>query len=122
MNVPFTQNNGGQPRKPFNWLQIFGAALVVLFVLGGLFWGGQWTYDQLAKSTPPDEKNTGTTSTQKPGEKEPVATNDSKKSQTKSSTSSNKLLNTGPGDTVAIFAVAVLAGSAAYQLKLRKET
>ena len=121
MNVPFTQNNGGQPRKPFNCLQIFGAALIMLFILGGLFWGGQWTYDQLAKTTPDDTESTSE-STQKPGEKEPVATNQSGDSQKKQSAQSNgTLLKTGPADTAAIFAITVLAGSAAYQIKLRRE-
>lgn len=126
MQVPFVRSSGGQTGGAV-WWRAGLLGIVVLAVLVGLFFAGRWGYDAFTSDDTPQQTAGSGQSSQKAGTAgEPKSGN--KSGDLKVSTSppkgshetSGTLVNTGPGDTVALFAGTVVLSAVAYQITLRR--
>lgn len=133
------------------WLIATASLLVCIVVVMGLFFGGRWVYRQIAHKDQPetaaveentsdtkneseqdqsaDDKNKDNSSQNKdqqstlPGDGSSTSNTTPQTSSTSTTTpeSAGKMTNTGPGDTVAIFAISTVAGVVLYQAALRRK-
>lgn len=146
MNGPVQPSSGRQ----INWLRVVVAAVVGLVILGALVWGGVWLSNRnsnppktvstssgsarpnSSKQSPNSSKSNSSSQQSTPSSNSGSSTGSSsaapqtaggqQQTQAQSQTANGNLANSGPGDTLAIFAGAVVAGTALYQIILRRQS
>ena len=134
-----------------SWLYAFGAFVITLVLVFGVFWAGRWVYRKATN----DDKATKTATTKSSSDpfantniEQPSSSTNSSATQTanpqtqgastaqgntatsstsssvpsNTSTNTKAISNTGPGDTVALFVVASSVGVLLYQLRIRSKS
>jgi hypothetical protein len=132
------------------WLIAVVSLLISVAVVIGLFFGGRWAYRKIVHKKPSepiavqedtnkdktkdsdksdDKKDTANSGATDQGTAQPQnLPGDSSAPPQSSSTNTTtpqvagKTPDTGPGNTIAVFAIASIAGTAAYQVILRRRT
>lgn len=131
-------DSGKRQRKSVAWLLAFVALVVTIFLTFGAFFGGRWVYRKIAGSNKPtitvtnnqtsNSKNNNSSKESEPENKpaEPSpdqnpASNQPNPATTPSLSDDTNLPSTGPQSTLAAFIIATTAGTAFYQIRLRRK-
>ena len=125
--TPETSPSAGSNRPA--WLRFVLIAAIVVIVVLGLIFGLSGSHKTANKTTSSNSKSASSQPAQGGASAPQSAANGSSQSSNNSSSdngfatgsgSANQLVNTGPGETVALFATTVVGGTAAYQFMARR--
>ncbi len=132
---------GKKQRKGVAWLLAISTLFVTILVVFGAFLGGRWVYRKIANSGKEQTVQTDQTGNDEQGapadtqQDQPEDTPDSTEvedapapqpapapstSSPPTNTQAGTLPQSGPADTLAVFAVTTVAGTALYQVRLKR--